>query len=97
MRSVDRDHPVLLAVTLDYDHRPRLDHEEVGALIAGGKENLAGLDGAHATQAAQPCPLVVVESRERAVAIDDLRDSGPDPRLRAAHRIIAADPSSAQS
>ena len=73
MLPVDGDDAVLGAQTLNDRHRSRLDDEEVAALVAGGEEHLATLDGANAAERAQAGPLAIVEPRECSVAIDGLR------------------------
>ncbi len=75
---VDGDDAVLGAQALNDGHRSRLDDEEVAALIAGGEEHLARLDGANATELAQLGPLALVEPGKRAVAIDGLGDPCSD-------------------
>src|SRR5439155_4771728 len=75
---MDGYEPVFLAETLNDCHGSRLDDEEVAARVSGGKQNLAGLDRAQAAQLAQSRPLIVVESRERAVAVDGLWGPGSD-------------------
>jgi hypothetical protein len=71
--------PVFVAESLNDRNRSRLDDEEVAAHLARGKQNLAGLDLANATQLAQSRQLVVIESGECAVAVDALWKSGSDP------------------
>ena len=78
VRPVDGYHPVFLAKALDDRHGARLDDEEVAAHVARGKQDLARLDLANATQLAQSRPLVFVEPGKRAVAIGGLCDPRSD-------------------
>ena len=75
---MDGDDAVLVAQPLNDRHRSRLDDEEVAALVAGGKQDLAGLDLANAPKPPQSRPLVFVEARECPVAIDGLRQARSD-------------------
>ena len=75
---VDRDDPVLVAVALDDRDRARLDQEEVVAGVALAEQDLAGLDLPHGSDRAQPRPLLLVEPRKRAVAVDRLLEAGAE-------------------
>ena len=83
MRTVDRDHAVLRAVSLDDGDRARLDDEEVIAGIPLTEQHVAGRHRAHLAGGTQPCALLAVKTRKGTVAIEGLIHAHPE---RLAHR-----------
>ena len=87
-------HDVVLAPeALDDRDRPRLDHEEVVAGVSGPEQDLPRRDGTDRAHLAEPRPLLVVQPRERAVAVGRLLDAEPE---RLGHRITNATSSTKQ-
>src|SRR6185295_18232627 len=70
--AMDRDDPVLVAVTLDDRDRARLDDEEVAALVSLGEEHVTRLDLPDCAEIAEPAELLFVEAGKGAVALRGL-------------------------
>ena len=63
----------------------RLDDEEVASGVARREQDLARLDARDHAQRAQPRPLLVVQTREGAVAVGRLLNARPNRGIGCAH------------
>jgi hypothetical protein len=79
VRPVDGDDAILGAVVVDDRDDALLDDEEVAPLVPRAEEHVARPRLADPADRAQPAALLVVQPRERAVAVDGLLEPRSEP------------------
>ena len=75
---MQRDDAILLAVSLDDGHRPRLDHVEVALGVTRLEQDVAGLHGPPLAEQAQAGHLTLVETGEGPITLRRLGHTGAD-------------------
>ena len=88
MPAEDGDHPVLPPMSLNDRYRPRLDDEEVGALVALGEENITVRHRAAAAEPPESRHLLLVEARGGTVAVGGLGEPCGDWRVIPVHELL---------